>query len=139
MKGRGPFNIAQLSFVPSVDVEGGLAARPYCFFNVSFAASTKRISSLAHCHHNSTATPSMSPWWFNNNAGLFDGEGLGLPQSSAKPVLRLSKGLRDYIAETLRQNALKVTKVSHSAHKNTTNRCIMLIARGSGGNALRLG
>ena len=32
MKGRGPFNITQLSFVPSVDVEGGLAARPYCFF-----------------------------------------------------------------------------------------------------------
>ena len=139
MKGRRPFNIAQLSFVPSVDAESGLAARPYCFFIFSFAAFMKRISSLAHCHHNSTAIPSMSPWWFNSNAGFFDGEGLGLPQSSAKLVLRLSKGLQDRMAETLRQNALKVTKVSHSAHKNTTNRCITLIARGSGGNALGLG
>ena len=138
MRGR-PFNMAQLSFVPLVAAEGGLAARPYCFFTVSFAASMKRIPDLAHCHHNSTAIPSLSPWWFNNNAGFFDGEGLGLPQSSAKPVLRLSTVSRDRMAETLRQNALKVTKVSHSAHKNTTNRCIMLIARGPGGNARGLG
>ena len=129
MKGRRPFNIAQLSFVPSVDAKGGLAARPYCFFIFSFAAFMKRISSLAHCHHNSTAIPSLSPWWFSSDAGSFDGEGLGLPQSSAKLVLRLSKGSQGRTAETLRQNALKVTKVSHSAHKNTTNRCLVLIAR----------
>ena len=99
MKGRGPFNIAQLSFVPSVDVEGGLAARPYCFFIFSFAAFMKRISSLAHYHHNSTAIPSLSPWWFSSDAGSLDGEGLGLPQSSAKLVLRLSTVSRDYTAK----------------------------------------
>ena len=99
MKGRRPFNIAQLSFVPSVDAESGLAARPYCFFIFSFAAFMKRISSLAHCHHNSTAIPSLSPWWFSSDVGSFDGEGLGLPQSSAKLVLRLSTVSRDYTAK----------------------------------------
>ena len=81
MKGRRPFNIAQLSFVPSVDAEGGLAARPYCFFTFFFAAFMKRISDLAHCHHNSTAIPSLSPWCFSSDAGFFDGKGLGRLQS----------------------------------------------------------
>ena len=56
-----------------------------------------------------------------------------------KPVLRLSKGSQGRTAETLRQNAPKVTKVSHNSHKNTTNRCLVLIARGAGGNARGLG